>query len=143
LRVEAALGEATVRFSTPNSRPMRELSIDAALGGVELVKLGNARAQHVFLTAALGGADVDLRGAWTGEMTLEAKVSLGGLGLSVPRDAGVMIRAASTLGGVDTKGFIRRADGAYYSLNYATAARKVTVDAKAVLGGVGFTWVEP
>jgi len=142
LSVTSALSHAVMDFSTPNLQPMDELTIDASVGGITVHRLGNARAKRVKLLMGVGGGEVDLRGAWTGEMTLDATVAVGGFELHVPRDAGVKVIASTTLAGLDAAGFTQR-DGAYYSSNYASASRKVTVDAHATLAGVEVSWIEP
>ena len=142
LLVLASMGEATITFRTANPQPMHEIVIDASLGGITIKQLGNARAERVRLNVGLGGADVDVRGAWTGEMTLDGTVTMGGLNLSVPRDAGVKVTAYTKLAGLDAKGFVKK-DGAYYSANYETAPRKLTVTGGVTLGGIEVNWVEP
>ena len=142
MTVTCALSDATLDFSTANSQAMDELTIDASIGGLTVRRLGNARAKKVRLLIGVGGAEVDLRGAWTGEMAVEATVALGGFELKVPRDAGVKVIASTTLAGLDAEGFVKH-DGAYWSPNYETAARKVTVDAHATLAGFEVSWIEP
>ena len=141
-RIEAAMGGAEISFPTPNVRPMRELVIDAALGGITVDHLGNARARRVKIEAALGGGAVDFRGDWTGEMAVEISAVLGGFHLSVPTDAGVKITARTRLAGMSVKGFTKR-EGALYSPNYDAAKRKIIITADATLGGCEVDWVAP
>ena len=140
--IEAAMGAAKISFPTANVHPMRELSIEATLGGLEIDHLGNARAQHVTIDAALGGGVVDLRGDWTGEMTVTLSSTLGGFHISAPTDAGVRINATTRLSGMTAKGFTQRGNE-YYSPNYDSAKRKITIDAKATLAGYEIGWVAP
>ena len=142
LTVTTALSDAAIDFTTPNLQPMDELLIDASIGALTVRRLGNARAKKVRLLIGIGGGEIDLRGAWTGEMALDASVTVGGLELRVPRDAGVKVNATTTLADLEATGFVKR-DGVYYSPNYETAARKVTVDARAKLAGVEVSWIEP
>lgn len=142
LVVLSTMSDATVDFRTANPQPMKEAVFDASIGGITIKRLGNARAERVYLNVGIGGAEVDMRGAWTGETTIVAVVTMGGITLQVPRDAGVKITTSTTLAGLDTKGFERR-DGAYFSPNYATAARKLNVTGGATMAGVAVSWVEP
>jgi hypothetical protein len=141
-KIEAAMGAAAISFPTPNVHPMRELIIDAAFGGLSIDHLGNARARRVKIDAALGGGEIDLRGDWTGEMTVEVSSVLGGFHLSAPTDAGVRINATTRFSGMSVKGFTQRGD-AYYSANYDSAKRKVIITAEATLGGYEVGWVAP
>lgn len=140
--IEAAMGAANVSFPTPNVHPMRELTIEAALGGINVDHLGNARARRVKIDAALGGGTVDLRGDWTGEMNIEISSVLGGFHINVPTDAGVRINSTTRLAGMSLKGFTRR-DGAYFSPNYDGAKRKIHIVAVTTLGGYEVGWIAP
>jgi hypothetical protein len=139
--IETTLGDAMITFSTANQRPMPELRIDAMMSGIGVKELGNARAKTVKLSATLGGGDVSLRGDWTGDMTLDVTVAVGGLQVRVPRDAGVKVTAVTHLGGIDAAGFTEK-DGEYTSANYATATRKVNITGSVSLGGLKVTWVD-
>jgi len=142
LMVVVAMSETTLNFRTPNAQPMDKLTIISALGGVTLHRLGNARAKKVELDVGVGGAEVDMRGEWTGDMTLDANVSVGGLELQVPRDAGVKVQVATKLGSLDAKGFTQK-DGAWVSPNWDTATRHLTVVGGAKMAGVDVSWREP
>jgi predicted membrane protein len=93
------------------------------------------------MSATLGGGDVSLRGDWTGDMTLDVTVAVGGLQVRVPRDAGVKVTALTHLGGIDAAGFTEK-NGDYTSPNYATATRKVLITGSVSLGGLKVTWVD-
>jgi hypothetical protein len=140
-RIESTMGEMMITFSTANQRPMQELRIDAMMSGLGVKELGNARAKTVKMSATLGGGEANLRGDWTGDMTLDVTVAVGGLQIRVPRDAGVKITALTHLGGIDAAGFTEK-DGEYTSPNYATATRKVLITGSVSLGGLKVTWVD-
>jgi hypothetical protein len=139
LRLESGASETTVTFGTPNPRPMRELRVETGLAGVTLRQLGNANARSIVVGTSIGGADLDFSGAWTGDVSLDLHVVLGGTTLRVPRDVGVVLRLAKRFGGLDAEGFTERG-GAYYSANYEHAARHLSVDGGATLGGVEIVW---
>ena len=141
-KIEAAMGAAKISFPTPNVHPMRELIIDAAFAGLSVDHLGNARAQRVKVEAALGGGLLDLRGDWSGEMTVEVSSVLGGFHISAPTDAGVRVNSTMRLAGIGVKGFTKRGS-TYYSPNYDAAKRKIIILADATLGGYEIGWVAP
>jgi hypothetical protein len=141
-RVEVTMAGATLDFSTPNQHPMKSLDIEALMGGVTVQHAGNANAKLIRMRGDLGGGMIDLRGAWTGDMTLDAQVTLGGFHVRVPNDAGVHVTARTKLAGVDADGFTKRG-GEYFSANWETAARKVTITGNAALAGLEVGWIEP
>jgi hypothetical protein len=46
------------------------------------------------------------------------------------------------LAGIGAEGFVKRG-GEYYSANWETAARKVTITGTAALAGLEVGWIEP
>ncbi|HEU4640995.1 MAG TPA: LiaF domain-containing protein, partial [Gemmatimonadaceae bacterium] len=135
LRAVAAAADSRLIFGSPNPTPLAELEITSTAAGVAVQQLGNARAAHVRVTTTVGSADLDLSGAWSGETALNLRLVLGSATVRVPRDVGVQVRVSKVLGNFDTAGLTER-DGAWYSSNWGTARRKLTIDAEVVLGGV-------
>lgn len=138
LRLRTGASESTITFGTPN--PIAMTSLDIAIGAANLtvLSLGNAHADTVAVSTGVGSADLDLSGQWTGTMHLTVKAALGGVTLRVPADVGIEARATTKLGSFDAAGLTAR-DGAYYSANWGSAARRVTIDARATLANVQIT----
>ncbi|HEX6536917.1 MAG TPA: LiaF domain-containing protein [Gemmatimonadaceae bacterium] len=135
LRLESAATESKLTFGAPNPTPIPELEIRSSAAGLTVRQLGNARAALVRVTTTVGGTDLDLGGAWTGETTLNLHLVLGGATVRVPRDVGVQVRLSKVLGDFTAPGLTRR-DGTWYSANWASARRRLTIDADVVMGGV-------
>lgn len=139
LRAETAATDSKLTFGSPNPAAIPELDISSAAAGLTVRQLGNARAARVRVTTTVGGADLDLSGAWTGETTLDLHLVLGGATVRVPRDVGVQVHLSKVLGDFTPTGLTQR-DGVWYSANWATATRKLIIDADVVLGGVRMVW---
>jgi hypothetical protein len=138
LVLESGASQTTVTFGTPNPVPMSSLELDIGAAGLTVNSLGNANAATVNVTAGVGGAELDLRGSWTGTMHLVVRAAVGGITLHVPDDVGIQARVAKTLGSLDAPDLTSR-NGAYYSSNWGTAPRKVVIDASATLAGLEIT----
>ncbi|HKV51279.1 MAG TPA: hypothetical protein VJO52_08780 [Gemmatimonadaceae bacterium] len=138
LQLESGASQTTVTFGTPNPVPMSSLEMDIGAAGLTVKSLGNAHASKVAVTTGVGGADLDLGGAWTGTMHVTVRAALGGISLHVPDDVGIEARVSKTLGSLDAPDLTSR-DGAYYSANWGTATRKVVIDATATLAGLEIT----
>jgi hypothetical protein len=141
VRLSSSATETDLTFGSANPLPMRELVVDAGVGSLTVHQLGNARAQRVSIGSTIGSVDLDLGGAWTGEMPLTLRVALGATTLRVPRDAGVAVHVARRLATVDSEGFTER-DGVYYSAGYEQAKRHIVVDGSATLASVDIVWKE-
>ncbi|HJU90833.1 MAG TPA: hypothetical protein VJ672_15695 [Gemmatimonadaceae bacterium] len=128
--------ETKLFFGTANPLRMQELRIQCSAGTLTARQLGNANAPRVEIEGVAAGLDLDLSGAWSHDMEINADVVMGGLSLHVPDDVGVrVVTQRELLAEVETPGFVTR-DGARYSANWDSAPRKLTVNAKALMGGV-------
>ncbi|HXT48731.1 MAG TPA: toast rack family protein [Gemmatimonadaceae bacterium] len=141
MHVSTGATETDLTFGTLNPQPMRDLFVDAGVGSITIHQLGNARAQHTSIESTVGTVDLDLGGAWTGEMPLTLRVALGSATLRVPRDAGIALRLSRRIANIDSDGFTVR-DGVYYSSGYELAKRHIVVDGSATLASVDVTWKE-
>jgi len=138
LQLETGASQTTVTFGTPNPIAMSSLDLDIGAAGLTVNSLGNAHASTVRVSTGVGGAELDLAGTWTGTMNLVVTAALGGVTLHVPGDVGIEARISKTLGNLDAPDLTER-DGVYHSANWATAARKVVIDATATLAGLDIT----
>ena len=133
LRLQAGASETRVRFGTPNPERMRSLELRAGAATIRASLLGNANAERIHVDCDVGTADLDFGGAWTGDLHAVVSVTLGAVTLRVPRDVGVRLRLDKLLASFDTAGLTRR-DGAYYTENWDTATRRLSVQANTTFG---------
>lgn len=133
LSVEAAASGGRLTFGAPNASRIPNAELRATAAGLEVANFGNARVDTVRANATLGHIELDLGGDWTGRTALDLDAVLGVITVRVPGDVGVKVDASTTLGTVETPGFTAR-DGAWYSDNWASAKRSVTIGGRAVLG---------
>jgi len=131
LSVEAAASDGRLAFGTPNPSRLASAELRATAAGLDVSRLGNARVDTVRAKATVGHIDLDLGGDWSGRTALDLDAVLGVITVRVPADVGVKVDASTTLGTVETPGFTAR-DGAWYSDNWESAARSVTISGRAV-----------
>ena len=65
---------------------MESLTIRGSMGGFEAGRLGNASPRVLEVKCRMGGADIDLRGAWMRDADISIDVAMGGIGVQVPDD---------------------------------------------------------
>ncbi len=88
-------GGIEVEFSSPLREPMESLRLQARMGGIDAGRVGNASPRRLEVDCAMGGADVDLRGAWRGDCDARASARMGGVALKVPAEMQVEGHGAS------------------------------------------------
>jgi len=140
-QISTGASRTELRVSTPNPGLCR--SIDLEVGAAQFIAtgLGNLNAERLSLDGGVGEVVLDFTGEWRTDMTADIAMGLGSLTLRVPRGLGLRVRKGGILAGFDSQGLIRRGD-VYFSEDWDTAERKLTVDVDAALGNVRVTWVD-
>jgi hypothetical protein len=100
LKLKTGATDATLAFSAPNTMRMRSMVLNVGAAGFKATGLANAHADHIVLRAGIGDWDLYFDGAWSGDITLDAKVGLGSLTVHVPDDVRVDQNANAVLGAV-------------------------------------------
>jgi len=65
---------------------MERLKIKGTMGGFEASRLGNASPRTLSVACSMGGADIDLSGAWVRDCDASISVAMGGMTLLIPDD---------------------------------------------------------
>lgn len=140
LDVETGASETTIRFDRPNPIRAREVELSAGAAELEVIGLGNARAERISFQGGVGATTLDFGGAWVGDATASVQMGMGSVVLRFPRGLGVRISRSSFLTSFDAEGMVRR-DGSYFSENWDRAEHKLTVDVEAALGSIEIEWI--
>lgn len=135
LRLECGATDASLTFSQPNRARMSDLTIDVGAANLLAVHLANANADQIRVHGGVGVADLDFSGAWTRDLSVDAKVAIGKLILRVPPDVGVRLDVQRIIAGFEHDGMVKR-DDAWYSTNYDTAPHKLRVHAETFFGQI-------
>jgi hypothetical protein len=133
LKIESHASDASVRFDAPNPLAMKTLELDVGAAGLTALRLANANAGDIRVSAGLGNVDLDLGGEWTKDINLEIDATLGVVTVHVPSDVGVRVELQRTLAGFGHRGLTSR-DGAFYSDNWESASRKLRIRTDVKLG---------
>lgn len=70
--------------SEPLVEPVDNLTIRGRMGGAQLMNLGNASPRALAVNCSMGGAELDLEGAWSRDCDARLKVFMGGMKVHVP-----------------------------------------------------------
>lgn len=79
-------GGIELEFSSPLREPMESLSLRTRMGGLTAARVGNASPRVLEIDCAMGGGEIDLRGAWRGDCAARASARMGGIELKVPAE---------------------------------------------------------
>jgi hypothetical protein len=135
LRIETGAADAVLDFSAPNRTRMRQLDIQLGAAGFAVTNLGNANVSRIRVEGGIGSLDLDFGSAIREDVSLDANLALGHLGLRVPSDVGIRVEVQKLLASFDHPGLYKRGD-AYYSDNWDTAKVRMRVRAETVFGAI-------
>lgn len=140
LDLSTGASESTIDVSEPSTSGMEVARFEVGAAEFTARHLGNLNAQRIEIDAGVGSLTLWLDGEWRADARVAIDMGLGRLELRVPEGLGLQLRKDSFLTSLDSEGLVKLGD-TYQSLNWAEAARKVTVDLDAAFGSVKVVWV--
>ncbi len=140
LDLQTGASESTVDVSSPNPVQMRSASLQVGAADFTARHLGNLNAHRLEVSAGVGDVTLDLTGAWSQDADVAIKMGLGSLDLRLPEGLGVRLRKKTFLTALDSQGLVKRGDD-YYSPDWDSAKRRITIDVNAAFGSVNVSWV--
>ncbi|HEX6590234.1 MAG TPA: toast rack family protein [Longimicrobiales bacterium] len=141
LDIGTGASETRVRFSEPNPIELERIGFDVGAASFTARGLGNANARTIVLNGGVAEMTLDFSGQWRGNTHLEAAFGLGSLTLRVPRDVGVHVHKETLLASFDAPRMDKDGND-YYSDNWRTASRRLTVDIDGAFGDISIDWIE-
>jgi hypothetical protein len=140
LSLSTGASESVIDVSEPSTSSMGLARFEVGAADFTARHLGNLNAERIEIDAGVGSLTLWLDGEWRRDARVGIDMGLGALELRVPEDVGLQLRKDSFLTSLDSEGLVKRGE-TYQSLNWANAARKVTVDLDAAFGSVKVVWV--
>ena len=140
LELSTGASESIIDVSEPTTAGMEVARFEVGAAEFTARHLGNLNAQRIEIDAGVGSLTLWLDGTWRQDSRLAIDMGLGSLELRVPEGLGLQLRKDSFLTSLDSEGMVKRGD-TYESLNWAGAARKITIDLDAAFGSVKVVWV--
>ncbi len=140
LNLSTGASEATVDISRLNRVHMGTAHFEVGAADFTARHLGNLNADRIVMDAGVGEVTLWFNGDWQQDARVSLDMGLGSLELRFPEGLGVRLQKDSFLTSLDSQGLVKRGDY-YYSLDWETAERKVTIDLDAAFGSVRVLWL--
>lgn len=140
LGLSTGASESVVDIGRPNRERMGTARFEVGAADFTARHLGNLNAERIEIDAGVGEVELWFNGDWQQDARVSIDMGLGALELRFPEGLGVRLRKDSFLTSLDSEGLVKRGDY-FYSLDWDTADRKVTIDLDAAFGSVRVLWV--
>lgn len=139
LDLSTGASETRIRFGERNPLRAEQIRIQAGAAELEVIGLGNTRAERISFEGGVGSTLLDFSGAWDRNATATVEMGIGSVTLRLPRGLGVRVNKDSFLTSFDSQGLVKRGSS-YYSTDWDTAAHRLTIDVDAVFGSIEVEW---
>lgn len=139
LKLVTGAAEARLDISRPNPSSVDRAEIHVGAAEFTADRLGNLNARRIEVKAGVGDVTLDFGGEWRRDARVKVDMALGALELRFPRGLGVHLVKDSFLTALDAQEMVKRGDD-WYSLDWETADRKITVEVDAAFGGIDVVW---
>ena len=140
LDLSTGASESVVDVGRPNRERMGTARFEVGAADFTVRHMGNLNAERIEIDAGVGEVELWFTGEWQQDARVSIDMGLGALELRFPEGLGVRLRKDSFLTSLDSEGLVKRGDY-FYSLDWDTADRKVTIDLDAAFGSVRVLWV--
>lgn len=140
LDIQTGASETRLDVSRPNPGVLERAHVAVGAAQFEARRLGNLNARRLAVEAGVGEVTLDLSGDWRRDLDIEVEMGLGALELRIPRGIGVKLVKESFLTDLDAPDMERDGD-AWYSADWSSADRRVTVDVQAAFGSIDVVWL--
>ena len=91
LDLDIGAASGLIEFSTPNPIRLRDMRIDAGASSLEMVSIGNANFEYFNFDGGVGSFELDFRGEYKGESTINVDIGLGSVDIVLPKDVPVRV----------------------------------------------------
>lgn len=135
LDLSTGASDTQIRVSAPNPEPMDYARFQVGAAAFATRDLGRLNAREIEVEAGVGDVRIDLSDLQRDETRVRAKMGLGSLEIRVPRGVGIRMDRSTFLTSVTAPDLTRRGDS-YYSSDWETAERRVTLEVEAAFGSV-------
>ena len=130
-------GEVEIRFDEPNPVVMDFLGVNAKVGALRLVKLGNARFTKADINGGIGEIDIDFTGDLQNESQAKVDLDIGEASILLPHDVGIRMKIGGGLSFLSQKNIDRSLysrGSIYYSEDYDETEKKFAIRVTPGLG---------
>jgi hypothetical protein len=144
LEIEVGAASGDIEFSQPNPRRLREINIDAGASSIDMRRLGNANFELLTFSGGVGSYDLDFRGEYRGESSIDIDIGLGSADIILPKEVPIRVETGggNWFSSVDFHhdDLDEVDDGIYESPDFEDAETRIILSLDVGMGSVDLFW---
>jgi Cell wall-active antibiotics response 4TMS YvqF len=134
--LSSGASQTTVRFDAANPELMSVMDANVGAGGMTIIGLGNSGASESRIESSIGDVTLDLGGRWLRDMQIVVSSTVGNVKITAPPTVGIELQSTGLLARESFDGTFVKTNGSWRSTNFGTAAVRIRIVVKSMLGKV-------
>jgi hypothetical protein len=144
LDIDVGAASGDIDFSEPNPMRLKEINIDAGASSLDMHSIGNANFELMSFSGGAGSFDLDFRGQYKGESTIDIDIGVSSADIILPRGIPVRVETSGSnwLSSVDfhNDDLEEIDDDIYESPDFEDAETRIILTIDVGLGAVDVYW---
>jgi hypothetical protein len=144
LSLEVGAASGTITFPEVNRERCRQITIEAGASSLKMIDIGNANFDEFEFSGGVGSFELDFRGKYHGESTINIDVGLGSADLILPDDVPIRVETSGGhwFSSVDFHGedLEEVDDDTYESPGFDKARDRIVLNVEVGMGAVDLRW---
>jgi len=142
--IDLALGvsKTKIDFGEPNPISLEYFDVEAGVGALEIINLGNANFQHFKFEGGIGDYVIDFAGDHYVDTKVDIAVGVGQVKIYLPRSAGVRMKVDKSFFCSFNIDDIYKKDDLYYNENWGKTNNSLDMNLETGVGNFSVVWIE-
>jgi hypothetical protein len=144
LDIDVGAVSGDIDFSEPNPMRLKEINIDAGASSLDMHSIGNANFELMSFSGGAGSFDLDFRGKYKGESTIDIDIGVSSADIILPRGIPVRVETSGSnwLSSIDfhNDDLEEIDDDIYESPDFEDAQTRIILTIDVGLGAVDVYW---
>ena len=144
LDIDVGAASGDIDFSEPNPMRLKEINIDAGASSLDMHSIGNANFELMSFSGGAGSFDLDFRGQYDGESTIDIDIGVSSADIILPQEIPVRVETSGSnwLSSVDfhNDNLEEIDDDIYESPDFQDAETRIILTIDVGLGAVDVYW---
>lgn len=142
VNLTSGVSKTKIDFSEPNPISLEYFNVEAGVGSLEIINLGNANFKRFKFEGGIGDYVIDFAGDNYRDTKVDIGVGVGKVKIYLPRSAGVRMKVDKSFFCAFNIDDIYKKDGLYYSENWGKTNHSLDMNLETGVGNVSVVWID-
>jgi hypothetical protein len=142
INLSSGVSKTKVDFDEPNPISLEYFDVEAGVGALDIINLGNANFRHFKFEGGIGDYVIDFAGDHYLDTKVDIGVGIGKVKIYLPRSAGVRMKVDKSFFCSFNIDDIYKKDDLYYNENWGKTDNSLDMNLETGVGNFSVVWIE-